>query len=293
MGILYIVNPTAGRDRAKNLIPIIEDIMSQRDVDYKIVTTKGPEDGTKIAYQGIKEGYETVVAVGGDGTINEVTKGILLAGKGNLGIIPGGTGNDLARTLNIPSDPEETINIILKGKVKEIDVGEVADKNFLNVASTGLDSEIAKNTEKIKKYIKGKFAYTIGLLKTLFLYKNKRVKIQLDNLEREMDILLIAVANGKYYGGGMKISPDAAIDDGYFHVCLIKKISKLKLLFIFPSVFKGRHGKYKKYVEFHKSKKVRIETTDKIYLNIDGEVFDVKNKIVFNIDNSKINTLVR
>ncbi|EOC99787.1 diacylglycerol/lipid kinase family protein [Caldisalinibacter kiritimatiensis] len=195
--MLFIINPIAGGDRAKNIHPLIEEIMENTNITYKIVYTKGHNDATRIAYDAIKKGYKTIVAVGGDGTINEVAKGIIKAGKGTLGIIPGGTGNDLVRSLNIPIDPKEALQVILTGKTKKIDVGEANGKVFLNVASVGFDSEIAKNTEKIKKHIKNKFAYTVGLLKTLITYKNKKVEIILDNnVKINTNLLLLAVANG-------------------------------------------------------------------------------------------------
>lgn len=290
--ILFIINPIAGKGKAEEVIPIINEVMEKSKKKYKIVKTKKPKDAINISISGIKEGFSTIVAIGGDGTINEVASGLVMLGKGTLGIIPAGTGNDLARTLNIPFNPREALNVILNNKISAIDIGFANEKFFINLASVGFDSEIVKNTEAIKKVIKGKFAYTIGLLKTLLTYKGKKLKIKIDNKELERDILLLAVGNGKYYGGGMKICPMASMDDGLFHVCIIKNISKLKLFFLFPLVFKGKHLKFKKYVEIHKTKNVEIISLDRAYLNVDGEIYDFKVNSKFSILKRGLNVIV-
>jgi len=289
--ILFIVNPIAGTDKAKSLIPLINYKMNEAGLDYKIITTSKPKEAIQITRNGIKDGYDFLAAVGGDGTINEVAMGIMLEGHGILGIIPGGTGNDLARSLNIPIDPEAAIDLLIKGKERSIDIGTTKQKLFLNVGSVGFDSEIVKNTEAIKKYVKSKFAYTIGLLKTLLTYKFKKIKIELDNIVLEKSILLVAVGNGNYYGGGMKICPMAIIDDGYFHVCVINKINKLKLFSLFPLVFNGRHQTKEKYVEFYKSKHVKISFDEKMYLNLDGEIFYIEKELFFSIGDKKIDII--
>lgn len=289
--MIFIINPVAGRDRAKKIVPVIEEMMGEANKDYKIVYTKEPREAITLTKQAIIEGFTIIVAVGGDGTINEVTEGIIeSSNKVNLGIIPGGTGNDLAKGLDIPMDPREALRIILKGNVKRIDTGRIGDKIFLNVASVGFDAEVVKNTVQIKKYFKGRFAYTISLIRTLFIYKTKKVKIELDDKEIEGNVFLLAIANGKYYGGGMKIAPMAIVDDGYFHICIVEKMSRVKILFIFPLIFKGNHASLKE-VEFYKSKQVKVITSQPVYINIDGEIVKVKDEITFNVSDKKINVI--
>lgn len=286
--ILFIINPVAGRGKAKRLIPLIEEMMKTSEKMYDIVTTKKPRQAIELASDGASKGYKTIVAVGGDGTINEVAKGIFFHGLSRLGIVPSGTGNDLAKTLNIPRDPKEAINIILKDKSRRIDVGCVNNIFFLNIASIGLDSEVLKNTENIKKKIKGKIAYVLGFFKTIFNYKNKNVEIELDDIKISEEVVLVAVGNGRYYGGGMKICPMALIEDGYFHTCVIKNISKMKLFVVFPLIFWGTHIKFKKHVEIYRAKKIKVKTKESIYLNIDGEIFKVDDEAVFTIDDKGI-----
>jgi len=286
--ILFIINPVAGGGKAKKLLPVIDKYMVKTGKIYDIVLTSRPKEATIISKQAIEKGYTTIVAVGGDGTINEVAIGILESGKGTLGIIPSGTGNDLARTLNIPFDPIEAMDIIIKGNKKQIDIGFVNNNPFLNIASIGLDSEVVKNTEKIKIRIRSRIAYVIGVLSTLFNFKDKRVQLEIDDVSMDKNIFLIAVGNGKYYGGGLKILPMAIAEDGYFHVCVINKASKIKLLFLFPSIFKGKHIKFRKDVEIFKAKKIKIVTEDKTYLNIDGEIYDNEKETLFKVGDKRL-----
>lgn len=289
--IVFIVNPIAGGGRTKKLLPMIDQKMKEKGIDYKIILTTGPKDATNIAIKCLEEGYDKIVAVGGDGTVNELALGILNYGKGTLGILPSGTGNDLARTLNIPKEPEKAIDFILKGKGKKIDVGMVNDKFFLNIASIGFDSETVKTNERIKMKFKSGLSYIISLFITLFKYKYMKVEIDIDDLTTKTEILLLAVANGKYYGGGVKILPMADIEDGYFHVCLIKKVPKLKLLFLLPTIINGSHVKIKKYVNIFKAKEIKVRTNANSFLNIDGELNNLKEETQFSISNTKLKVI--
>lgn len=282
------MNPVAGTDKAKKLVPLIKEKMDKTHIIYKITLTSKPKEATDITIKGLEEGFNSIVAVGGDGTINEVAMGIVQKGYGTLGIIPGGTGNDLARSLDIPQDPEEALYSLLSGVTKDIDFGRINGKIFLNVASMGMDAEIVKRNEKIKKIIKSSISYTISMIMTLALYKSKRLTIELDKDSIETDVLLAAVSNGKYYGGGIKICPMASIDDGYFHVVIIKKMSKLKLFTLFPLVFKGEHINITDYVSVYKSKNVNLKFDNELILNIDGEVLTVKDSVSFITHSQKI-----
>lgn len=163
---------------------------------------------------------------------------------------------------------------------------------FLNIASIGFDSEVVKNTQMIRKRIKLGIAYVIGVLKTLVTFRDKKIKLEIDDILVDKNILLVAVGNGKYYGGGLKILPMAIVEDGYFHVCIVSRPSKIKLLFLFPSIFKGKHIKFKKYVEIVKAKKIKVITEDEIYLNVDGEIYDIERETLFTMGNEKLSVFV-
>ena len=286
--LLFIINPIAGGGRAKKLTSLIEEKMNENNIDFSIVQTTKPKDAILIVEQ---SSNHTIIAVGGDGTVNEVAKGIIKRGYGNLGIIPGGTGNDMCKSLGLSMDPIEAIETVIKGKTKKMDIGMANGKCFLNVASVGFDAEVVRNTDKLKSKVKGKVAYILGVLITLFKYRMQETELEIDNVSYKRNMLLLAVGNGQYYGGGMKILPDAKIDDGYLHLCLVKDINNFKLLFLFPSIFKGKHIYLTKYVEIFKAKKVWIKSKGDFYLNVDGDLVHTDNEAHFEISNKKLDII--
>lgn len=283
--LLFIINPIAGGGRAKNLISLIEEKMLEEKREYEIIQTTKPKEAISIVES---SSYNTLIAVGGDGTVNEVAKGIIQRGWGVLGIIPGGTGNDMCKSLGLSMDPDQAIKTVLNGSIKEMDIGLANGKCFLNISSVGFDAEVVRNTDKIKTKIKGRTAYILGVLITLITYRLKTAYLEIDNKVVNRKMLLLAVGNGRYYGGGMKILPQARIDDGYLHVCLVKDINNLKSLLLFPSIFKGNHLKYTKYVEIYKAKTIKIKTPGEIFLNLDGDLILTENQVEFKMSNKKL-----
>ncbi|HPT76311.1 MAG TPA: hypothetical protein PLC16_06180 [Defluviitaleaceae bacterium] len=135
----------------------------------------------------------------------------------------------------------------------------------------GLDAEIAAYTQVSKKYFKGKWAYIASLIKNLFCYKPIHAVITIDGKEMERNLLLFAVGNGQYYGGGFKILPQAIMDDAYFDACIVSHIPRWKIPLALPALIKGEHDKYP-FVEFIKLKKIKIKTSKEVKLNLDGEI---------------------
>lgn len=287
--ILFIINPIAGRGKAKTLIPLIENKMENHNIRFKMVITQRPKQATQIAEENVDE-YNILVAVGGDGTVNEVAKGIINKNKGILGIIPSGTGNDMSKSLGIPNDLEKALEIILKGNKTKVDIGKANSYNFLNIASVGFDAEVVRNNIKIKKIIKSSISYVFSVIYTLLKFKNKEVIIEINGEVLNEKILLLAVGSGKYYGGGMKILPMAKIDDGYLHICIISNINKLLSLSLFPTIFKGNHIRHTKYVETYRAKTVNIKSKEEISLNIDGEVMRSK-EVNFSLEEEKLTVI--
>ncbi|MDF2548628.1 MAG: hypothetical protein K0R93_3526 [Anaerosolibacter sp.] len=270
MDWMFIVNPVAGKGKGRDVAQQIQKFMKKKNIAYEIRFTKFKGDGEILAKEAVDRGCCTIIAVGGDGTIYEVVNGMGI-GTGTLGVIPCGTGNDLAKTLGIPENPVKAMEIIHGEHATAIDCGKANGRYFLNVASIGLDAEIVKETENIKRYIKGPSAYIAGVLKTLLSFRDKEVIIEVDGIQTKKQIMLVAVANGKYYGGGMKIAPKADIQDGYFDICIINKISKGKVLRLFPTIFSGEHIKVNE-VEMIRGKKIKIIGLEKLILNVDGDI---------------------
>lgn len=282
---LIIINPIAGGGKAKKLEYIIREELDRNRIDYDLVFTSRPGDGITLAENSQSK---LVVAVGGDGTINEVAKGLINRQEGILGIIPGGTGNDLSRTLAIPLDTCQAIKILINGNKKMLDIGCINRHKFLNIASAGFDGEVVRNTNRVKERFKSNLAYILGVIITLFNYKKKDVLLEIDDKSYERKLVLLAVGNGNYYGGGMLILPGAEIDDGYLHLCLVRDASMITLLRLFPTIFKGKHVKLKKYVEIFRAKKVTIKSQEGITINYDGEIRENQKEIVFTLSSQKL-----
>jgi YegS/Rv2252/BmrU family lipid kinase len=273
MKVLFIVNPTAGKGRAAREVTKIKTVMEEMEgVGYDIVYTEKPGHATELARQGGQSGYDIIFAVGGDGTVNEVMNGI--AGtQSALAVVPGGSGNDFIRSLSLKGSTDDIIKRTVSGVRKKIDLGVINGRYFANISSVGFDAEVVLATQKAKKFfLSGSAAYLAGLIVTILRRSPYKVRMVIDEGEVEDVILLAAVANGKYYGGGMMAAPEAIINDGLFDICCISRMSRLKMLILFPQFMKGKHKKFKE-VRFFRSRKVYIESENPIPINVDGEVF--------------------
>lgn len=279
---LFIINPVAGKGKGIEFIKEIETLLEGK-ADYHIEITKQRGDATQIARRYTSEGEYIVYAVGGDGTINEVVNG--MAGSSSaLAIVPTGSGNDFIRTLYPKCAKEDLLHKLLEGQRECIDLVKADEKYFLNIASVGIDAEIVFNAEPIKKikYIKEDMAYIISIFKTLFKHKSKQFKVMLDGKENcHKKILLLAVANGRFYGGGIPIAPHAQLDDAKIDICLVRDLKLGKILTIIPKLFKARHEE-DKAIEVYKVKKIEIESDEIFRLNIDGEILQT-NKVKMEI----------
>lgn len=287
--VLFIINPTAGRGKAKALEEIIEKELQGKDINYSILLTNSPNQATDIAF---KSKVHTIIAVGGDGTVAEVAKGIMKRGYGTLGVVPGGTGNDFIKSLNMSKDPLEAIGLILKGKSLDIDIGLANGHKFLNIGSIGLDAEVVSTSHSIKKKIGGRLAYIVAIFLTLMKFKKKQVTIIIDGKSERVSLVLFAMGNGRFYGGGLQMIPQAQMADGILHGCIVKDLSNLRIVSVFPEIFKGTHIRHKQYVKTFTAKKVEIEADEDILMNLDGELLPPVRKVEFSLSDKKLNVLV-
>lgn len=274
LNILFIVNPVSGNGKSKKIFPKVEKYLKEHHIRYEVNYTKYKGHAIEIAKESrLRNDVTAIVAVGGDGTLFEIINGIYPT-EIPLGYIPTGTGNDYGRQMGISNDPIIAVKRILKLDVRNIDIGQINERLFLNVSSLGFDGQIAKyaNESKLKKF--GKLVYIIGVIKALWSFKPKEIYLKIDdNIHTFKGVWLIAIANNKYYGGGMMISPNSINDDGVLDVCVIKDLSRFKLLRIFPTIFNGTHIKYP-YVTLLKGKNIMIETEDEIVVQSDGEILE-------------------
>lgn len=270
--IKFIINPAAGKGEAIRCVSIIRNMMESAQLNYSISISGYKGNVEEISRLAVEEGYTDIVAVGGDGTVLETFTGLYGSGI-NLGVIPSGTGNDFVRMLNIESDYKKAIQKIINGSTKTIDIGMVNKSYFLNVVGIGIDGDIVERTQKVKKYFRGTSAYIYSTFATLIKYRCKKIQIEIDGVKYNREAYLVAIGNGKYYGGGMMVTPGAIIDDGMFEIIILNKLSKLKFAILFSKVFSGKHT-LEKSVEVFYGKDVKVTSNESLKVNADGNIVD-------------------
>jgi len=236
--LALLVNPHSAHGRTLKLLPRLEHELDARRIVFRVERTKGLEDGVERALRAVEAG-EVPVVLSGDGLIGAVG-GALAGSETPLGIVPGGRGNDLARVLGIPGDPEAAATMLAAGQTRRIDVGEVNGKRFLGIASVGFDSE-ANRLANETRWLRGNLVYAYAGLRTLIAWKPARFTIAVGERRERFSGHSVSVANNRAFGGGMFIAPDADLEDGEFDVVTVAEHGKLRSLAILPMVFKGTH----------------------------------------------------
>jgi YegS/Rv2252/BmrU family lipid kinase len=270
MKTMVILNPVAGKGNVQKVYQVIKHELGKRGITahYDLSPQKGRIK--RFAFECVKNGYERLIICGGDGTVHEAIPGLVNTDVA-LGIIPLGTGNDLGRTLGIKRDIPFACSVIEKGEEKRIDVARVnGDQYFAGVGALGFDAEVATLAEKFKRFTPGISIYILAILTKLLTYKFKRVRIRYNGEEYHDEVLLAAFGNSRFYGGGIKITPQAEIDDGILDLCIIKRLNKLRLLLLLPTVYKGNHIHFSE-VNLYRAKKIIVESDTPLHLYGDGE----------------------
>lgn len=273
--LYFIVNALSGKGKGKETAQKIKAVLSEKKIAFRMVFTNAKEHAVELAREiSKKDDCNGIIAVGGDGTFSEVLNGIDT--RVPLGLISSGSGNDFMRTFAPRKSLEEQLQPILENKTRKIDYIEVNGKRSLNVAGTGFDVDILIREEKIRKILKGSLSYYTALVMTLFTIKFRNFKITIDD-ETELDepCLIMAMANGRYFGGGMPISLDSSLDDGFMDLTVVKKVP----FYVIPSLLirfmKGTLKEAKKYVNVYKCTKIKGEVKPQVKINLDGELFDM------------------
>ncbi|MBO5414623.1 MAG: diacylglycerol kinase family lipid kinase [Bacilli bacterium] len=284
MKYVFIVNPKSGKGKALEISKKVEEVCIKRGIDYEIVYTERPKDATLIAKE-FKRDKCVIFSVGGDGTVNEVMRGVIDT-KNMLGVIPGGSGNDFYKMLD--------------GSYKlyqECDIGKVNNEYFINTFSIGIDADICDNLIVMRrKNIPTSQIYNASLVYTFLKYKDKPLEIEINGEVIKDNVTLLSVCNGRVYGGGYKIAPNAYIDDGMFDVYLATNVPKVKIPGLVLKVKDGKHES-SKYVRHFKTDRIKIKSPSLVIAEIDGEVieekeFDIKlldQKIVIYHNNDFVN----
>lgn len=265
---LLLVNPSAGGGRkAGELLPQVQGALDQHGLEYRWVFTDDLEHGCREARGAAEEG-EIILVMSGDGLIGQVG-GVLADTGATMGLIPAGRGNDLARMLGVPIDPEAAVAIVAAGATREIDVGEINGRRFLGIASCGFDSD-ANRIANEAKLVRGNLVYAYAALRALVAWKPATFALTSGGERREITGYTAAAANSRYYGGGMMAAPEALIDDGLLDVGVCGDVSKLRFLRGIAKIFDGEHREILEVQEW-RTAEVTIEADRPFTVYADGD----------------------
>jgi len=281
-----IVNPESAKGETRKRWGLIKEGIRHFIHDFKYEFTEKPLHAIEIARAAIKDGTELIIGVGGDGTMNEIANGFyeekrIINPEATLGIVPSGTGCDLTRSLNIPNKLKDALAVIEEAPSNSIDVGKVCfrshsgameERFFLNVADFGVGGEVVRKVNQGRMERKAS-SYVKCLVTTMAQYKNKRLRITVDGEQLPRGEYLIgAIANGRIFGKGMKVAPQARLDDGLFDVVLVKGMRFLEFCAKGWRLINGSHLKLRK-VSLFRSRYVSAESEDEdpVLLELDGE----------------------
>lgn len=283
--IFFIVNPVSAGNKTLKEWPVFEIKLKEKGFKFDWIYTEYPEHATIITREVIKSGYNLIVSVGGDGTMNEILNGFfengnLINDEAKLAVFARGTGCDFIRSFGIKRGFENFVKILEKNEVQKLDVGKVSflhtsgqvvTKHFLNISDVGLGGETTRRVNKTKKHLKGFLAFLIGAMLTILKYRNKTIELEIDGkIVKSEKINSVIVANAKYFGGGMYISPNSEVNDGLLDIIIIGDFKTLELIRDFHLIYNGKHLTHHK-ISHYKAKKVKITSEPVALLEFDGE----------------------
>ena len=284
---LLVLNSKAGKGKATNLCRSLEVLLKSNNLPYEIISKSSPEDTSTELRLKISEGrFEKVVAIGGDGLVNLCLQEVAERDIA-LAVIPAGTGNDFARAVGShKKSVAEIFNAVQSHEPIAIDLGlitgDFGKRWYVQVLSTGFDALVNKLANRIS-WPRGQIKYTLATIFTLARFKPIEYEITIDDKHLKQDFMLLSVANGETYGGGMRICPNASNSDGVFDILLVHPVSKIVLLTIFPKVFAGKHIPHPR-IEIIKGRNVQLSANASAFA--DGEFVSTLPIKIENIPNA-------
>lgn len=286
--ILFIINPRSGVDRVKALQGLIEQHLDKSQYTYEIAYTQYAKHGTELARKAAEENFEVIVAVGGDGSVNDIIAG-MHGTNAALAIIPKGSGNGLARSLKIPLDPVHALTLINKGNTATIDLGKADNRIFVSNTGVGFDALVARKFAKSNR--RGMAIYSWIVTKYLWMYKEWKWDIVVDGTPMREKAFILTVANAAQFGYNFKIAPLADLQDGLFDIVIIKKYPKILGALIALRAFRGTLMK-SKYVLHFKGKNITISHPQLSLLQMDGDVHKCGHEVKIEMLQASLNILV-
>jgi len=287
--IKVILNPVSGRGAGRRTAEVVRHTLTEAQATFEIVETTEQRSAMAQAAQAVREGWEIIAAVGGDGSVNEVLNGIIEANLGTpaweagepaagaLGLVPIGTGNDFAWCMGAPiGDVAAACRVLAAGQTRVVDVGRVEDelgnvRYFCNNFGAGFDAATTVESYKLR-YLRGPLVFLVAVLKTIFLYyKAPLVTVRYDDQEMELPLLMVSVANGRRTGGMFLIAPQAVQDDGLLDVTLARQVSQLGIFRLLPYFIRGTHAT-QPTVTVDRTAHIVVASEQGLPVHVDGEI---------------------
>lgn len=285
--VLFLVNPISGGKRKSDMIVKLKQLIQQVGLDAEVYETKSREDTINRTLSAVESGFYAVVAVGGDGTINDIASQLTQTSTA-LGIIPMGSGNGLSRELKIPFSLKKAFNLILENRVKKVDTGILNGKPFFNVAGIGFDAHIAGLFENTQ--LRGLLGYIKLILKSYSSYKPQQYKLTVQGKTIQQKAFVLAVCNGTQFGNNAWIGPKAKLDDGLLDITIIKSARWYELPGLVFWMFKKQIHR-SKVISTLQGKEIQIERSTNGLVNLDGEPIKMSTHLNFSITSDSLSVI--
>lgn len=288
--IVFVINPVSGvrKKGVSDFRKIVEDHLREKGIVPVFYVTEYPGHAAELTAEGLEMGLQRFVAVGGDGTINEMA-GVLAGSSALLGIIPAGSGNGLAHHLNIPSRTGHALDVILQGKVLSIDTCSIDGRIFTSIAGVGFDARVARQFAKSGK--RGFLTYARIAIREYFSYKQRKFKLTIDGKEMQVRAFFISFANSNQFGYNTRIAPGASLTDGLMDVCVVKKPP----VSAFPGILTlmlRRMIDHSRYMNTYQAKEVRVKRKKGKTANVDGESVKMGKSLMVSVRPSSLNVII-
>ncbi|MHB8508489.1 MAG: diacylglycerol/lipid kinase family protein [Candidatus Dormibacteria bacterium] len=282
MNACFIVNPASANGSTGRRWELLSRRVTEAGLPHTSLTTGGPGHAIALARGAVEAGASLVVAVGGDGTMNEVANGVLQAGERGVavGLLPLGTGGDFRRTLGLPENMDRAVAAFIACRTRAVDVGHIAmtgldgipaERWFVNIADAGIGGVVVERVNRTSKMLGGRISFLYASMATLLSFRPQEVRVESAEGRFEGRAQNVVVANGQYFGGGMWVAPGASPDDGLLDVVVLGDIARFEALRSIGDIYKAKHLENPK-VRSWRSAEVRVSSPERVLLDVDGEM---------------------
>lgn len=267
----FIVNPISGSGKGKRTFEAVSSRLSVRSIPFTYAMSEHRGHAAELAKAAVARGEKCIVAVGGDGTLREIAQALVNTDC-VLGILPAGSGNDLVKTLGIPTTPEEGMDLLLNGEVRAMDACLANETLFFNIAGIGFDVEVLSRTDVYKEKLRlnGMLPYVLGIVSALAHRPAMQLSYHANGETHSMKSVIFSVGNGMFFGGGMKALPDANVYDGNFDISAVRYPPFFRFLSLLPKFIKGTHVGEPE-VHYFRTDEITVESSEEFTIELDGE----------------------